>query len=214
MKEKKLRLRGYVIPTICTMLILAIFYSGYKIWELVDNTNIDSYAPVDYINKSTSERVYPTISVPEEIIKPYVDDAVTVSIPYYNINGTDQEQQNSLIYYENIYMQNTGVMYVNDNEFNVVAVLDGKVKNIKDDNIMGKIVEIEHSNNLVTIYQSLASTNLSVGQEVKQGEILGLSGKNEIVDSGKYALHFEVYKNGELINPEDFYKLTVSELNE
>lgn len=213
MKKKKLRLRGYVIPTIFTILILAIFYSGYKIWELVD-TNVESFAPVDYIDKSKNEKIYPTIAVPDEIIKPFVDETVSVTIPYYNVNGTDQEQQNSLIYYQNIYMQNTGVMYTGDNEFNVVSVLDGKVKNIKDDTIMNKIVEIEHSNNLITIYQSLASTNLSVGQEVKQGEIIGMSGKNEIVDSGKFALHFEVYKDGELINPEDFYKLSVSELNE
>ena len=213
MKVKKLRLRGYVIPTICTILLLAVFYSGYKIWELADS-NVESVAPVDYINRSTSERVYPTIAVPDEIIKPYVDETVTVAIPYYNENSSDEEQQKSLIYYQNIYMQNTGVMYIGDNEFNIVSVLDGKVKNIKEDTIMGKIVEIEHSNNLITIYQSLQSTNLSVGQDVKQGEIIGLSGKNEIVDNAKFALHFEVYKDGELINPEDFYKLSISELNE
>ena len=213
MKKKKLRLRGYVIPTIFTILILAIFYSGYKIWEIVDSET-ESYAPVDYIDKSTNERIYPTISVPDEIIKPYVDESVTVAIPYYDVNGNDQEQQKSLIYYQNIYMQNTGVMYIGDNEFNVVSVLDGNVKNIKDDTIMGKIVEIEHSNNLITIYQSLASTNMTVGQEVKQGEIIGMSGKNEIVDNSKFALHFELYKDGELINPEDFYNLSVSELNE
>lgn len=213
MKKKRLRLRGYVLPTLFVILITAIFYSGYKIWELVD-VNVETEAPTEYINKATSERVYPTISVPEEIIKPYVDESVSVAIPYYNINDNDQNQQKSLIYYENIYMQNTGVMYTGDNEFNVVAVLDGKVKNIKDDNIMGKIVEVEHSNNLITIYQSLQSTNMSVGQEVKQGEIIGLSGKNEIVDGGKFALHFEVYKDGELVNPEDFYKLSISELNE
>lgn len=213
MKKKRLRLRGYVIPTIFTILILAIFYSGYKIWEIVETEN-SNYAPVDYVNKATNERIYPTVSVSNEIIKPYVDDTVTVAIPFYNVNGSDQEQQKSLIYYQNIYMQNTGVMYTGDNEFNVVSVLDGKVKNIKDDAIMGKIVEIEHSNNLITIYQSLASTNMSVGQEVKQGEIIGMSGKNEIVDNSKFALHFEVYKDGELINPEDFYNLSVSELNE
>ena len=213
MKEKKLRLRGYVIPTILTILIMTIFYSGYKIWEVVETNTVEE-KPVEYINRTTNERIYPTVSVPEEIIKPYIDETVSVAIPYYNMDDNDQEQQKSLIYYENIYMQNTGIMYIGDNEFNVVSVLEGKVKNVKDDNIMGKIVEIEHSNNLITIYQSLQSTNVSVGQEVKQGEISGLSGKNDIVDSGKFALHFEVYKDGELINPEEFYKLTISELNE
>ena len=213
MKTNNLKLRGYVIPTICAILIMAIFYSGYKIWELVDDNTVD-FAPTDYVNRSSNEKIYPTISIPDEIIKPFVDEAVSIAIPYYNVNGTDQEQQNSLIYYENIYMQNTGVMYVSDNQFNIVAVLDGKVKDIKEDTIMGKIVEIEHTNNLITIYQSLDSTNVSVGQEVKQGEIIGISGKNEIVEASKFALHFEVYKDGELINPEEFYNLSLSELNE
>ena len=213
MKEKKLKLRGYVIPTICLILLAAIFYSGYKIWELVESTK-ETFEPAEYVNNIPRDRVAPTISVQDNIVKPYVDESVTVAIPYYDVNGSEDEQQKALIYYENIYMQNTGVMYINDNEFNVVSVMDGKVKNIKEDAIMGKIVEIEHNNKLTSIYQSLESTNVSIGQEVKQGEIIGLSGKNKIVDSNKYALHFEVYKNGELMNPEEFYKLSANELNE
>lgn len=213
MKVKRLKLRGYVIPTICVILVAAIIYSGYKIWELVETAS-EEFAPFEYVNTQDIERIKPTISVPETIVKPYVDNNVKVAIPFYNYNGSDEEQQNALIYYENIYMQNTGVMYINDNEFNVIAVMDGKVKNIKEDAIMGKIVEIEHGNNLITIYQSLNNVNVSINQELKQGEIIGLSGKNKIVDSDKYALHFEVYNNGELINPEEFYNMSIEDFNE
>ena len=214
MKKKRLRLRGYVIPTICMLLLGIIFYSGYKIWELVEATEHE-IVPTNYVDKSTNERITPTMTVADfKIIKPFVDEDVKVSIPYYNMNDEDQKQQEALIYYENIYMQNTGIMYTRSTEFNVVAVLDGTIKNIKDDEIMGKIVEIEHNNDTSTIYQSLASTNVSIGQKVSQGEIIGISGKNNIVDSNLFALHFEVYRHGELINPEDFYNITLEELNE
>ena len=214
MKKKRLKLRGYVIPTICVLLLGIICYSGYKIWELVDKTE-QEIVPTNYVDKSTNERITPTITVADfKIIKPFVDDDVEVSIPYYDMNDEDQKQQSALIYYENIYMQNTGIMYTKNSEFNVVAVLDGTIKNVKDDEIMGKIVEIEHNNSTTTIYQSLASTNVSVGQKVSQGEIIGISGKNNIVDSNSYALHFEVYRHGELVDPEEFYNITLEELNE
>ena len=34
---KRRKLRGYVIPTICVFLLSTIFYSGYKIWEIMSN---------------------------------------------------------------------------------------------------------------------------------------------------------------------------------
>ena len=214
MKRKRLKLRAYVIPTLCVLLFGIICYSGYKIWELVQVTE-QEIVPTNYVNQSTNERITPTITVEDfKIIKPFVDEDVEETIPYYNMNDDDQKQQSALIYYENIYMQNTGIMYTRNSEFNVVAVLDGTVKNIKDDEIMGKIVEIEHNNDTSTIYQSLSSTNVSVGQKVSQGEIIGISGKNDIVDSNLYALHFEVYKKGELINPEVFYNMSIEEINE
>ena len=196
------------------LLLGVIFYSGYKIWELVEEAE-ETIVPTNYVNKSTNEHITPTVSIPDiKIIKPFIDEDVVVAIPYYNVNDSDEKQQSALIYYENIYMQNTGIMYTRNSEFNVVAVLEGTVKDIKEDSIMGKIVEIEHTNSTSTIYQSLSSTNVSVGQKVNQGEIIGIAGKNSIVDSNSYALHFEVYHKGQLINPEDFYNLSIDELNE
>ena len=111
-------------------------------------------------------------------------------------------------------MQNTGVMYTSSNKFNVLAVLDGTVKKVKDDEIMGKIIEVEHDNNVISIYQSVDSVNVSPGQKVTQGQIIAQAANNPIVDANAYALHFEVYKNGQLINPESFYKMTKQEINE
>lgn len=213
MKTKRLKLRGYVIPTICILLISLIVYSSFKVWQLVQESN-EKFFPVNYTDKTVNEHIYPTIAAPTSIIKPFVDENVKISIPYYNINDNETNQQSALIYYENIYMPSTGILYTSDNEFNVVSVLDGTIKDIKEDPIMGKIVEIEHNKKLSTIYQSLGNVNVSVGQKISQGEIIGLSGHNNIIDNSKYGLNFEVYKDFELINPEDFYSMSIESLNE
>ena len=111
-------------------------------------------------------------------------------------------------------MQNTGIMYTSSNKFNVLAVLDGTVKNIKKDEIMGNIIEIEHTSNVITIYQSVDNINVSVGQKVVQGQIIAQATNNSIIDSNLNALHFEVYVKGELTNPNNFYKMSLKELNE
>lgn len=213
MKLNVRKVKDYVVPLFSLFLIGVIFYSGYKIWEILYVTE-DAETPSHYVNKVEDEYILPTVAEQTGIIKPFTSEEVKVSIPYYKMGGTDEEQQSALIYYENIYMQNTGIMYSSPNQFDVFSVLDGTVKDIKEDAIMGKIVEIEHSKNLTTIYQSITDIKINKGEPIKQGELIGTSAQNPIVKDNQYALHFEVYKNGELMNPEEFYQLSLDDLNE
>jgi len=100
--------------------------------------------------------------------------------------------------------------YSSDKEFNIVSQLDGKITSIKEDEILGNIVEIEHSDNIVTIYQSIKNVKVKIGDKVKQGDIIALSGSNKLENEKENCLHFEVYKEGTLINPENFYNLELS----
>ena len=107
-------------------------------------------------------------------------------------------------------MPNTGVLYSSDKTFNVIASLEGKVAAVKEDEILGNIVEIEHSNEIVTIYQSIKDVKVKAGDLVKQGDIIATSGSNKLEGEKENCLHFEVYQGGSLINPEDFFKLDLS----
>jgi stage II sporulation protein Q len=167
-----------------------------------------------YVTNEVMDNITPTIATKEAIIRPYNDSSVEATIPFYNQNGTDSEQQAALIYYENIYMENTGVMYTSPNSFNALSVLDGTVKDIKEDNVMGKIVEVENNKNITTIYQSLETVNVKIGDNLKQGDVIGVAGKNTIVGSDRYSLHFEVFKKGEIIDPEQFYLLSLDDIND
>ena len=109
-------------------------------------------------------------------------------------------------------MQNTGVLYTSNNQFDVVSILDGTIKNVKEDSLMGNIVEIEHTNNLTTVYQSLGEVKVSVGDKVNQGDVIATSGQNKITTDTSNALHFEVFYKGEVFNPEEFYLLDYTEV--
>ncbi len=215
--KKRRRLRKYVIPTICLMLVCTILFSSYKMYQIlttgvpiIDPSPKDTTSEVN--NSQNDTNITPTVSVSKTIIRPYTSTDVSATIPYYNIDGTNDEQAAALIYYEGIYMQNTGVLYTSNNTFDVVSILDGTVKNIKEDSLMGNIVEIEHTNNLTTVYQSLGEVKVKVGDTVKQGDIIATSGQNKIATDTSNALHFEVFYKGEVFNPEEFYLLDYNEV--
>ena len=215
--KKRRKLRKFVIPTICLMLVCTILFSSYKMYQIltagvpiIDPSPKDTTSEVN--NSQNDTNITPTVSVTKTIIRPYTSTDVSATIPYYNIDGTNDEQAAALIYYEGIYMQNTGVLYTSNNAFDVVSILDGTVKNIKEDSLMGNIVEIEHTNNLTTVYQSLGEVKVKVGDTVKQGDVIATSGQNKITTDTSNALHFEVFYKGEVFNPEEFYLLDYNEV--
>ncbi len=66
----------------------------------------------------------------------------------------------------------------------------------------GNYIEIEHSDGFVTVYTHLNSVDVKAGQAVKQGEVIGAVG-NTGKSTGPH-LHFEIWKNGEHVNPADY----------
>ena len=91
----------------------------------------------------------------------------------------------------------------------VYAVFDGTVTAVENSVLKGYSVTIDHGNGLETVYNSLADGDcVSVGQTVKQGDILGevsVSNRQEY-KSGAH-LHFEVRENGKAIDPETYLDL-------
>ena len=198
------------------MLVCTILFSSYKMYQILTaGVPVVNPTPKDNtseVNNNDDTNVTPTINETKAIIRPYTSQEVSATIPYYNIDGTNDEQAAALIYYEGIYMQNTGVLYTSNNQFDVVSILDGTVKNVKEDSLMGNIVEIEHTNNLTTVYQSLGEVKVSVGDKVSQGDVIATSGQNKITTDTSNALHFEVFYKGEVFDPEEFYLLDYTDV--
>lgn len=146
------------------------------------------------------------------IVKPYTNDKVKVYSYFYDFEGDSKKQLDSLIYYENTYMQNNGVDYSNDEEFDVVSILNGEVISIEDNAIYGKVVTIKHNDNLKSVYSNVKNVLVNVGYKISQGEIFASSDTYKVDTKVKSLLHFEVYYKDNAIDPENLYTMSVSDL--
>ena len=146
------------------------------------------------------------------IVKPYTNDKVKVYSYFYDFEGDSKKQLDSLIYYENTYMQNNGVDYSNDEDFDVVSILDGEVISIEDNAIYGKVVTIKHNDNLKSVYSNVKNVLVNVGYKISQGEIFASSDTYKVDTKVKSLLHFEVYYKDNAIDPENLYTMSVSDL--
>ena len=66
----------------------------------------------------------------------------------------------------------------------------------------GYHVMIYHNGTYSTLYAHMSAVAVSEGQTVSQGQIIGYEGNTG--DSTGPHLHFEVYQNGDRVNPRNF----------
>ena len=158
------------------------------------------------------ESKVPVVSVADKIIRPYTDTEVNIVKSFYDYQSEAKEQENSLIYYEGTYIQSSGVSYSKENAFDVVAILDGKVVEVKEDETLGNVITIEHENGITSVYQSISDITVKQNDEVTSGQIIAKSATSNISTELGNHLYFELIVNGLCVNPENYYDKSVNEL--
>jgi stage II sporulation protein Q len=202
-------------------LIFAALVLTAVIWY--QNRAID--LPEDTTTNNTNNDVADTItddndSVPvvtqEETLKMPVSNATDAEIvtKFFDYDAPKEEQEQALILVNNKYYQSVGVdiASADGKTFDVTASLSGKVTEVKEDPLLGMVVELEHENGITTKYASLEDVVVSAGEEVTQGEVLGSAGQNIYGKENGIHVHFELRKDGTPLNPEEFFNKSVSEI--
>lgn len=84
------------------------------------------------------------------------------------------------------------------------AVADGRVVEAGRDrgSGYGKMVKIRHKNGFTSLYAHLGSIEVSKGEKLKRGDVIGRAGKSG--RSTGVHLHFEIRKNGQPVDPEGY----------
>lgn len=215
MKEK---IKKLVIPSMYALSLFFFIFSLYFVQKMLSNTLLKDKNIIDketeYVDGEIIENnnYIPVVSTKETIIKPYTSTEVKIYKDFYDYTKEAESQKNSIIYYENTYMQNSGIDYYSETTFDVVSILEGTVIDVKKDNIMGTIVEIRHTNELISIYQSISDITVKVDDKVMQGQIIGKSGKSNLNLDKENNLHFELYYMGQIVNPLDYYDKSLKDL--
>ena len=99
--------------------------------------------------------------------------------------------------------------FIAGEDLNVYAVSDGTVSNVYTNYLEGTVVEISHKDGLVSVYKSLnKDVNVSVGDKVGAGDVIGQVAESmaQELNTGAH-LHFEMVKNGNKVNPNDYLDL-------
>jgi stage II sporulation protein Q len=163
--------------------------------------------------------VTPVTNTTELVGWPVTDSSVvTVFTPFYDPQGTEQEQEAAIVVYNNIYYQNKGIDLVmqNGEAFDVVAAMSGTVTRVDNDPQLGFVIEIEHDNNIVTHYHSLSTANVAAGDVVTKGMLLGKAGQNVYNQEAGNHVHFEIrYNDGShmvAVNPIDYFNQPITSI--
>jgi len=85
----------------------------------------------------------------------------------------------------------------------VFATGNGIVKEVDRNAGYGNIIVIDHGYGFETLYGHLSRTNVKVGQVIKRGDVIGFVGSTGA--STAPHLHYEVMKNGQKVNPQNYY---------
>jgi len=153
---------------------------------------------------AANERTLEVIAGGEVLQWPVVDrDGLEIVLPHYDADAPSEERQQALLVSGTTYMPHMGIDLARpDNAaFDVVAAMSGKVTVAEQHPTNGYIVEIEHPDGLVTVYQSLGEISVKAGDEVKQGALIAKAGRSELEKDLGVHLHFEVRENGTPVNP-------------
>jgi len=86
----------------------------------------------------------------------------------------------------------------------VIATASGAVEKVEFmKGGYGKYIQIKHDDQYQTLYAQLSEMNVQVGDKVEKGQLIGKVG-NTGMSTGPH-LHYEVIKNGEKVDPKDYY---------
>ncbi len=131
---------------------------------------------------------------------------MTFLMPVEEVNAI-----NSYGFYHNTtldkYYLHTGIDFGGEAGSDVFAALDGTVESITTDPLlMGTTITLSHENGLKTVYTFVeAAEGLKAGDKVEKGDVIATVAEamgQEYKDGAH--LHFEVFLNGEAVDPEEY----------
>jgi stage II sporulation protein Q len=214
MKKRKLKpwVKGIIIGCSCLAFMGVLFWADKKL--LTPNEDaFNSGDDFDFVGKLIFDDTVPVVNTESQIImRPYSIPTIEIIKNYYDYKAEASNQEDSLIFIDGTYLQNTGIVYGADEQFDVVSVLPGTVIEVKEDELLGKVIEIQHSNNIISVYECLDTTSVNEGDHINQGQTIAKTGATKITADAKYNLLFELVINGQTVNPTNYYDKNVNDL--
>lgn len=205
-----------------TCIIVAIATSVFVVSFLIGRATVlkdsksaekkDIYTGTVVIPKSQNESISTTVEaenvpVGEETEEhlPYLDVSVPDRMIFPCGEFVQKDYSQTAVYSETMgdWRAHTGIDYASQEGEAVLCVYDGTVIKVFKDKLWGNCVEINHGNNLKSVYRNLDSDiNVKKGMQVYEGQVIGFVGRSAQIESAEPPhLHFEMWQDNLTINP-------------
>lgn len=201
----KRRLKGYVVPVFLGTVLVVLL----NLILVLKKNNVSPISDeFNFVTSSVINSSIPVLSYDDVLIRPYQTDKITVVKRFYD----EDNKEMGIIYFNDTYMQSSGILYTSDEEYNVVSILDGDVISVKKDDLLGNTVEVKHNDNLISSYQGLSTVYVKKGDHINQNTIIGKAGEIKLKDTYNNALLFELIKDGYYVNPDKYFDKKIREI--
>ena len=201
----KINYKGLIFPIISGLVVGLFLVSVLSLRQSVVSSIPEDFS---YVSGAIINNSLPVLSYDNVLIRPYQTDRIIVEKRFYD----EENKELGIIYFNNTYIQSSGILYSSDEEYNVVSILDGEIIDIKKDDILGNTVEVKHTDNLISSYQGLQNVYVKKGDHINQNTIIGKAGLIKLDKEYNNALLFELIKDGHYINPDKYFDKTVREI--
>lgn len=184
-----------------------VFILTFVLITLVVVATLDNQTETPVVDDVPSDIIEePVVTETEEQIVLPIDSTLEYKVcrKFYDKNASTENQELGLIKYGTTFRTSDGTGYsLKDNSaFNVLAVLSGKVVEVKENPLLGIYCVLEHDHDIKTYYYGLSEASVKVGDMVEQGTKLGTSGTTELdKEAGNYVF-FKITKEDKKLNPE------------
>ena len=173
------------------------------------NVKVDSVHTIDSLTVTRTEELVERTQAEDDFRKQYEETE------RYNLTTIDNAPvMSGLIFFRptrgmvssdfDANKQHYGIdIAANPNE-SVLATLDGTVILATYTADTGYVIQVQHAQNLVSVYKHCGSLLKKVGDTVKAGEAIALVGKTGEKTTGGPHLHFELWNKGRALDPSKY----------
>ena len=201
------------IYTVSALMLCAV--TLFSFWMSNKDNNV---APQKTDTTTTAEQTTadvqvntPVTNVPDNRLDPVTTTTQAQKSVYYSFplnNKISREYSNGELVKNkttNDWRTHNGVDISGKKGDKINAICDGIVTELEHSDIWGTIITINHNNGIIAKYYGLQKdSTVKPGDEVKEGQKIGLLGEIPIEKANGIHLHFELYKDGMTISPSDY----------
>ena len=172
------------------------------------NIKVDSVHTIDSLTETRTEELMERTQAEEEFRKQYEETE------RYNLTTIDNAQAiTGLIFFRPTRGMVSSGFDANQKHFgidiaaspneSVLATLDGTVILATYTADTGYVIQVQHSQNLISVYKHCGSLLKKVGDSVKAGEAIALVGNTGEKTTGPH-MHFEIWNRGRAHDPSKY----------